>query len=154
MEHRCLSRDEYRNLIYQLIYNHQLEGELEEDLINIIDRAQNYWDVNIIGVNYFLSIIAEQMMKKADVDEEFIAQVYDLKSTMYFTVDELDYKLIDELFSNNLPEVRNQYTNLLEEAKKSKNDKTVLEIEKLRAESFEEDLLRVIEAYYETEIYH
>jgi len=154
MEHRCLSRDEYRNLIYQLIYNHQLEGELEEDLISIIDRAQNYWDVNIIGVNYFLSIIAEQMMKKADVDEEFIAQVYDLKSTMYFTVDELDYKLIDELFSNNLPEVRNQYTNLLEEAKKSKNDKTVLEIEKLRAQSFEEDLLRVIEAYYETEIYH
>lgn len=154
MEHRCLSRDEYRNLIYQLIYNHQLEGELEEDLISIIDRAQNYWDVNIIGVNYFLSIIAEQMMKKADVDEEFIAQVYDLKSTMYFTVDELDYKLIDELFSNNLPEVRNQYTNLLEEAKKSKNDKTVLEIEKLKAESFEEDLLRVIEAYYETEIYH
>lgn len=154
MEHRCLSRDEYRNLIYQLIYNHQLEGELEEDLISIIDRAQNYWDVNIIGVNYFLSIIAEQMMKKADIDEEFIAQVYDLKSTMYFTVDELDYKLIDELFSNNLPEVRNQYTNLLEEAKKSKNDKTVLEIEKLKAESFEEDLLRVIEAYYETEIYH
>lgn len=154
MEHRCLSRDEYRSLIHQLIHNRQLDIELDESLINIIDRAQNYWDVNIIGVNYFLSIIAEQMMKKADVDKEFIAQVYELKNTMYFTVDELDYKLIDELFSNNLPEARNQYTNLLEEAKKAKNDRLIAEIEKLRTQSFEEDLLRVIETYYETEIYH
>lgn len=154
MEHRCLSRNEYQYLVHQLIDNNQLEGELEEELMNIIDRAQNYWDVNIIGVNYFLSIIAEQMMKKANVNKEFISQVYKLKNTMYFTVEELDHKLIDELFSNNLPEERNQYTNLLEEAKKSKNDKLISEIEKLRAQSFEEDLLRVIETYYEKEIYH
>lgn len=154
MEHRCLSRYEYRCLIYQLISGYQLEEELEEELKNIIDRAQNYWDVNIIGINYFLSIIAEQVMKKANIDKEFISQIYDLRNQLYFTIDELDYKLIEELFINNLPEARNQYTILLEEAKKTKDDKYIADLEIQRAQSFEEDLLRVIENYYETEIYH
>ncbi|QIK59822.1 hypothetical protein G7050_08245 [Dysgonomonas sp. HDW5A] len=154
MEHRCLSREEYQYLIHQLIYGNQLTIELEEELIKIIDRAQNYWDVNIIGINYFLSIITEQIMKRVNVDNELINQVYDLKNKMYFTIDELDYKLINELFSNNLPEARNYYTAQLEEAKRGKDEKLVLEIENLRSQSFEEDLLRVIENFYEAEIYH
>lgn len=154
MEHRCLSRNEYRYLIYQLIYKQQLEEELEEELKSIIERAQYYWDVNIIGINYFLSIIVEQIMKKANVDNIFINQIYNLKEKLYFTIDELDYKFIDELFINNLPNARNQYTTLIEEAQKTKDVKRITEIEIQRSQSFEEDLLRVIENYYEAEIYH
>lgn len=154
MEHRCLSRSEYRYLIFQLLYEQTLEESLEEELKNIIERAQNYWDVNIIGVNYFLSIIVEQIMKKSNVDNNFINQIYELKNKLYFTIDELDYKLIDELFVNNLPDARNQYTRELEEARKARDNKHITEIESQRAQSFEEDLLRVIEKYYETELYH
>lgn len=154
MEHRCLSRKEYRYLIYQLIYEQQLEEELELELKSMIERAQHYWDVNIIGINYFLSIILEQIMKKANVDNMFINQIYNMKEKLYFTIDELDYKFIDELFVNNLPNARNQYTTLIEEARKIKDAKRITEIEIQRAQSFEEDLLRVIENYYETEIYH
>lgn len=154
MEHHCLSRDEYQYMIHQIIFDSQLKVNVEEDLVNIIERAKNYWDINIIGVNYFLSIITEQIMKKISINSEFISRIYNFKNEMYFTVDELDHKLIDELFSNNLPEARNHYSILLEEAKRSKNDQLVTELERLRGQSFEEDLLRIIEKYYETEIYH
>lgn len=154
MEHHCLSRDEYQYMIHQIIFDSQLKVNVEEDLVNIIERAKNYWDINIIGVNYFLSIITEQIMKKASINSEFISRIYNFKNEMYFTVDELDHKLIDELFSNNLPEARNHYSILLEEAKRSKNDQLVAELERLRGQSFEEDLLRIIEKYYEAEIYH
>ena len=154
MEHHCLSRDEYQYMIHQLIFDSQLKVNVEEDLTNIIERAKNYWDINIIGVNYFLSIITEQIMKKTSINSEFISRIYNFKNEMYFTVDELDYQLIDELFSNNLPEARNHYSMLLEEAKRSKNDQIIAELERLRGQSFEEDLLRIIEKYYEAEIYH
>lgn len=154
MEHHCLSRNEYRCLIYQLIYEQQLEDELEDELKAIIERAQYYWDVNIIGINYFLSIIVEQIMKRANVDRKFIDEIYNLKDKLSFTIDELDYKFIDELFVNNLPDSRNNYTALIEGARKTNDIKRIAEMEIRRAQSFEEDILRVIENYYETEIYH
>lgn len=154
MEHHCLSRNDYQSLIHQLITENRREGDLEGCLTTVLERAKNYWDINVVGVNYFLSIIIEQVMKKSNIDKEFIARVYNLKNEMYFTIDELDHKFINELFINNLPEARNCYTVLLDEARKSKNQKLISELEKLKSESFEEDLIRIIEKYYEEEIYH
>lgn len=154
MEHHCLSRNDYQFLVHQLIIENRREGDLEGCLTTVIERAKNYWDINVVGVNYFLSIIIEQIMKKSNIDKEFIARVYNLKNEMYFTIDELDYKFINELFTNNLPDARNHYIVLLEEAERSRNQKLILELERLKSESFEEDLIRIIEKYYEEEIYH
>ncbi len=154
MEHHCLSRNEYLYLINRLVFDSQSEIDSEENIINLIERAKNYWDINVVGINYFLSIIIEQLMKKTNITKDLISQIYSFRNEMYFTIDELDHNLINELFSNNLPEARNRYTVLLEEAKRSKNENIILKLEKLRAQSFEEDLLRIIEKYYETEIYH
>lgn len=154
MEHHCLSRNDYQFLVHQLIIENRRKGDLEGCLTTVIERAKNYWDINVVGVNYFLSIIIEQIMKKSNIDKEFIARVYNLKNEMYFTIDELDYKFINELFTNNLPDARNHYIVLLEEAERSRNQKLILELERLKSESFEEDLIRIIEKYYEEEIYH
>jgi len=153
MEYKCLSREEYRQFILRLIDRQEIDGDLGIELVNIIDRAQNYWDVNIIGINYLLTIIIEQFMKKSLVNHEFISDVYKIQQEMFFTIDELDHKFIDELFVNNLPDRRNFYTEMLEEAKKANSTEQTTELERKKAMSFEEDLLRIIENYYESEIY-
>ena len=150
MEYKCLSRDEYHSLIH-----HQFHGvALDEGLVEVMDRARYNWDINIVGVNYFLSIIIEQLMKKGNVNNEFIEKIYAFSDNMSFIIDELDHNFIDELFTNNLPEKRNECASLIYEAKKGNNILQVQKIEQSLGRSFEEDLLRVVECYYESEIYH
>lgn len=153
MESKCLSRSEYRLLIIRMIDGREVDEELGDELINIIDRASNYWDVNIVGVNYLLAIIIEQLMKKTFIEKDFLCAVYKIQELMFFTVDELDYKFVNELFVNNLPEKRNFYIETLEDAKRANDFIKIAKIEQLKAQSFEEDLVRIIELYYESEIY-
>lgn len=101
MNHRCLSREEYKEVIDYLLHSQCIENE---ELSILIQSAIDNWDINIIGSNYFLSIILEQLMKSKTVNKEIVHEIYELENKMYFTVDEMDYKLIDELFRYHLPD--------------------------------------------------
>lgn len=56
MNHRCLSREEYKEVIDYLLHSQCIENE---ELSILIQSAIDNWDINIIGSNYFLSIILE-----------------------------------------------------------------------------------------------
>lgn len=69
MNHRCLSRDEYKEFIDYLLHSRCIENE---ELNVLIQSAIDNWDINIIGSNYFLSIILEQLMKNKTLNEDII----------------------------------------------------------------------------------
>ncbi|MBF0578114.1 hypothetical protein [Dysgonomonas sp. GY617] len=150
MDYHCFSREEYKEIISHLLFSKGLNDELKE----LVERCANDWDISLIGSNYFLSIIMEQMIKQDKIDKSFIESIYAIKDMMFLLIDELDRNFIDELFLNNIPEKRNIYLAQLREAKRANNEKKVALYEQLRDRSFEEDLLNIIKAYYESEIYH
>lgn len=145
----CLCREEYKSLLYKILYNRDIEDELTDFITHIIDRAGQDWDINIIGVNYFLTIILEQLLKREDIQVELIKEIYELQDKMFFTIEEMNYNFIEELFQNHLPNKRNHCQTSLIQAKKDNNDALVQTLESKRDASFEEDLLDVIKVYYE-----
>lgn len=151
MDYHCLSREEYKDLILHVLNSVDVDNE---DLNVIIERAKNDWDINIVGSNYFLSKILEQLMKKVDISDEIISNIYNVKDLMFFSVDELNYRLVENLFLNHLPEKYNTYSINLDEARKVKDEKNILFYEEKLSTAFEEDFLNVIESYYESEIHH
>lgn len=149
MNHRCLFREEYKEAIDYLLHSQCIENE---ELSILIQSAIDNWDINIIGSNYFLSIILEQLMKSKTVNKEIVHEIYELENKMYFTVDEMDYKLIDELFRYHLPDNRNL---LIEQHKKAtigNNIEQIAQIEEKISQSFEEDLHNILECFYETKV--
>lgn len=149
MNHRCLSRDEYKEVIDYLLHFRCIENE---ELSILIQSTIDNWDINIIGSNYFLSIILEQLMKSKTVNKEIVHEVYEIKNKMYFTIDELDYKLIDELFRYHLPDNRNL---LIEQHKKATIGNNIGQIEQIEekiSQSFEEDLHNILKCFYETKV--
>lgn len=149
MNHRCLSREEYKEVMQYLLHSQCIENE---ELSILIQSAIDNWDINIIGSNYFLSIILEQLMKSKIVNKEIVHEIYELENKMYFTVDEMDYKLIDELFRHHLPENRNL---LIEQHKKAtigNNIEQIAQIEEKISQSFEEDLHNILRCFYETKV--
>lgn len=149
MNHRCLSREEYKEVIDYLLHSQCIENE---ELSILIQSAIDNWDINIIGSNYFLSIILEQLMKSKTVNKEIVHEIYELENKMYFTVDEMDYKLIDELFRYHLLDNRNL---LIEQHKKAtigNNIEQIAQIEEKISQSFEEDLHNILRCFYETKV--
>lgn len=149
MNHRCLSRDEYKIVIDYLLYSQCIESE---ELNELIQSATDYWDVNIIGSNYFLSIILEQIIKCKTINKDIIHEVYELENKMYFTIDEMDYKFIDELFKYHLPNNRNTLTEQLKRATTGSNIEQVAQLEERISQSFEEDLHDILKCFYETKV--
>lgn len=148
MNHRCLSREEYKEVIDYLLHSQCIENE---ELSILIQSAIDNWDINISS-NYFLSIILEQLMKSKTVNKEIVHEIYELENKMYFTVDEMDYKLIDELFRYHLPDNRNL---LIEQHKKAtigNNIEQIAQIEEKISQSFEEDLHNILRCFYETKV--
>lgn len=149
MNHRCLSRDEYKEVIDYLLHSQCIENE---ELSILIQSAIDNWDINIIGSNYFLSIILEQLMKSKTVNKEIVHEVYEIENKMYFTVDEMDYKLIDELFRYHLPDNRNLLIEQHKKAATGNNIEQIAQIEEKISQSFEEDLHNILRCFYETKV--
>lgn len=149
MNHRCLSRDEYKDVIDYLLHSQHIESE---ELNVLIQRSIDNWDINIIGSNYFLSIILEQLMKCKTINKKLIHDVYEIKSKMYFTIDEMNHQLIDELFRYHLPHNRNSHIEQWKKVRSGNNKEQIVQIEEKIAQSFEEDLLDILKYFYETKV--
>ncbi len=150
MDHYCLSRKEYRELLNHIIFSKEVE---DVDLAAVITRAKEMWDINVIGSNYFFSIILEQLMKAGEADFEIINRLYEIKEQMYFSIDELNHQLINELFINHLPQKRNGYIEKLDIAKKGNDNEGIAFYEEHLMNSFEEDLQIIISCCYENKIH-
>ncbi len=149
MNHRCLSRDEYKEFIDYLLHSRCIENE---ELNVLIQSAIDNWDINIIGSNYFLSIILEQLMKNKTLNEDIIHKIYEIRNKMYFTIDEMDYRFIDELFRYHLPDNRNLLVEQHRKAIVGNNIDQITQLEEKISLSFEEDLHSILEYFYETKV--
>lgn len=145
MDSYCLNRKEYCEF-----FNHYLGKEpiVDGSFLEKIERATFYWDLNLIGSNCFLSMIFENIMKKEKVSLEDIESIYALTNKFYFTIDQLEIGLIDDLFRNHMPEQRNEAINELIEAKRNNDFVRVKSIENDLQKTFEKDLINVLEKYY------
>jgi|GEM_PF-1344375 hypothetical protein len=150
MQTHCLNRVEYKELIDKLINNKNVSECIE----GIIYRSQIYWDLNIIASNYPLSILCEQNQKKEIPSNDLINSIYSLQNLMFLSIDELDFDCIDELFTNHLPENRNNYLDQLDEAKKSNDSNRIEYLNQQLNDSFEEDLYSILQNYYEKKHLH
>jgi hypothetical protein len=151
MESYCFSRHELKEVIEKYIFDKEIKNN---SIMQIIERASIDWDLNVIASSYSLSIIIEQIMKKEDFLPDYLSIIYELQNSMFFTIDELNRDIIEELFLYHLPNKRNNYIRMLNEAKRGNNNFQVRYIENLLSESFEEDLYSIIRLYYETKVHY
>lgn len=146
MECYCLTTEEYKILLSYKFDGKDCFSEISE----IIDRAETTWDINIVGSNCFLSILLEQEMKKGEhINKAFIDCIYDLKERLYFTIDELDQPIVDYIIRNHMPKNRNNYILEFKKAKSANKEEQTLNLEEKLKNAFEEDLIEVLNNYYE-----
>lgn len=148
MDCRCLTREEYKSIIDNIVKDVDLIADLEENLQIDIDRARNSWDIKIVGVNHFLSIIIEQLLKRGSLPPNFIDYIYRLEDDMYFDIDEISSDFIDELYMNHMPISKNVNAEKLLVASKSNHEDGVSKYTDLLNNAFEEDLLIVLNKYH------
>lgn len=146
MECNCLTREKYKDFINHTLYNKKLECI---DLEYYIERARDYFDCNIVGSNFYLSIIVEQLMKNEELDNNILSEIYGLQESLYFTIEEHGFDFINNLFENNIPSVCNDYRQDLVSAIKKNDDEKIRYLKSISGDPFEQDLNRIMKSYYE-----
>lgn len=148
MESICLPREDYKDFLSHLLKNKALRNE---ELVYYIERAKIYFDYNIVGSNYYLSIIIEQFLKNEEVDVSFLDAVYALREEMFFSIEEHDYEFINDLF-NNFPKAYWKHYQEYSSAIQRKDEDRIEFLKSRFGEPFEQDLNRIMYEYYETKV--
>lgn len=146
MESYCLTREEYKDFINHIIYNKELDNC---DLEYYIERARDYFDCNIIGSNFYLSIILEQLMKIDEFDEGILLDVYKLQDTLFFSIEEHGYDFVNNLFEKNIPEEYNKYRKELQRATEKNDEGKLKYLKSIFGMPFDQDLNRILGSYHE-----
>lgn len=149
MENYCLTREDYKDFLNHMLYRKSLKND---ELADYIERAKDYFDFNIIGSNYHLSIIIEQLSVEDGIDENIIQDIYNLRELLYFTIEEHGYEFVNDIFSNYYPEAYNKHRQDLIFAIQRKDDKTIASLRSLFGVPFEQDLNRITKNYYDTKV--
>lgn len=149
MDNYCLSRDEILKLIEHKLQAH----EIDEELKVFIERAELYWDINLISSNCLLSIILEQLIRKNAYREEFIDDYYRLKNEMSLLIEQLEPNFIDFMYNYKMPNKQNADISTLIEAKRNKDTDRINFIKGKINSAFEEDLILSIQDYYDKVYY-
>lgn len=100
MEKSYLNREQYKELLINEFEEEKIDDRV---LAALIEVAKTYWDIEIVGNNYFLSKILEQFMKQGIDCRVVIDKVYDtIPNDLFFSVEELDAKFVQSLFQNQI----------------------------------------------------
>jgi len=145
MDNYCLNRSEIVKLI-----EHKIQArEIDEELKEYIERAELYWDINLISSNCLFSIVLEQKKRKNNCKKEFIDSFYELQDKMSFHIEELNPDFIDFIYNYKMPNKQNADIVALIEARKNKDEEKVNTIKEKINCAFEEDLILSIQDYYD-----
>ena len=116
-----LNNDAYHQILENEFFKRDYDPEFS-NLEGWIKQSKEFFDVELVAFNYFLSRNIEAYLKKGIQCEELINFVYKLEEQMLFTIQEFDYRFITYL--------------ILEQAPGSES-------------SLDEDLINAIQDYYE-----
>lgn len=149
MDSYCLKRKDYKDFLSHLINGTSLENEF---LSEIIERAQIFYECNVVGSNYYLSIIIEQLMKDNGRISDFLDSVYNLRNELYFSIEEHNSDFINDLYENHYPVAYQEFIAEYRLASKKNDENKIRELKSKAGEPFENDLDRILSNYYETKI--
>jgi hypothetical protein len=73
-----------------------------EEFLHILEAYNNsqYWDGEIHGLNYFLSMILDRFVLQGKEIASVIDLIYDIQETRSFHIEEGSVEFIEELFVN------------------------------------------------------
>jgi hypothetical protein len=100
----CLSREAYMQLIMKEFHGTQFDQEFK-DLSGWIEQSRTYYDVKIVGLNYFLCRNLELLMSKNLASDKLIEYLYGLQKEMFFIIEESDSNFIERLILSNRPDI-------------------------------------------------
>jgi hypothetical protein len=140
----CLSKTEYLQIIFWELFSENIDGDFDmENLKLLIEDSSTYWDKKIIGLNYFLSILTEQLIKKDKFDIGVFEKIYNLKNKMYFEIEEFDYEFIQDLILNKEPVHTKELGKLLNMAIRDNNVQRIEELKEEISTALEDELIEL-----------
>lgn len=140
----CLSKTEYLQIIYWELFSEDIDENFDmENLKLLIEDSSTYWDKQIIGLNYFLSILSEQLIKKGKFETRLFDKIYNLKDKMYFNVEEFDYEFIEDLILNKEPLHTKELGKLLNKAVQDNNEQRIEELKEEINNALEDELIEL-----------
>lgn len=140
----CLSKNEYLQLIYWELFSEDIDVDIDvENLKKIIEDSSTYWDKQILGLNYFLSILTENLIKKGKFDSQLFDIVYNLKNQMYFEVEEFDYNFIEDLVLTKEPIHTRKLSLIRSQAIRDNNEELVEKIQMELLSALEDELIEI-----------
>lgn len=95
---KCLTLEEYQDLINNKFYNPKLNNPL-----SFIENAET-WDTELIGLNFILSRILEIKNKQQLDTKSIIDFIYSLPDQLYFTIQEFGVDFIKFMLNKERPE--------------------------------------------------
>lgn len=141
----CLSKSEYLQIISWELYSEDIDGDFDkENLKLLIEDSSTYWDKKIIGLNYFLSILIEQLIKQGKFEAILFDKIYNLKNKMYFNIEEFDYDFIEDLILNKEPLHTKKLGELLNKAIQDNNEQRIEELKEELNTALEDELIELL----------
>ncbi len=101
----CLSKESYFQMIQCEFFGIDYDEEFA-DLKGWIEQSKDYYDIELVGFNYFLSKNLEIYVKKGIDCDKLLAFVYSFNEKLIFTIQEFDYQFIENLM-NQMPDANN-----------------------------------------------
>jgi hypothetical protein len=98
----CLSKEAYKQFVQNELFNEEYEIQYK-DLNGWVNQSKDYFDIQLIGYNYFLSKNLELHLKQGHNCENIIKFIYSLADHMFFVIEEFDDTFIDRLIRHQLP---------------------------------------------------
>lgn len=113
MNHRCLSREEYKEVIDYLLHSQCIENE---ELSILIQSAIDNWDINIIGSNYFLSILLD--FKSKQEAERYLGRFFLINIDEFDQINVSQQGFLKHLLQKPVANLRKPYGNTIREMRR------------------------------------
>lgn len=140
MQRYILNRNELKKIIRKFILNE----DLEDDIFSKIE----YFEVESIGLSYFLSKILEQYSKNDKNCHDILQKVYDLENYISFNIQEFEADFIFKLIASDTNDYKIELLRELEIAKRFNNEVQEEKVREKISLSFEDELVEFCKNYY------
>lgn len=106
MKRICLSCETYDQVVRSEYFNKGFDPKFRE-LEEWLQQCKDYYDIEFIGLNYFLSKNIEKYTKRKIDCMPLIRFVYSLGERFFFTIEEFDHEFIQHLMLRQSPSLEN-----------------------------------------------
>ena len=96
MNSHCLNIEEYKEVL-NVVYNKE-KASAELEYIHEVFEGCRYWDNQVVGINYFLSLAIESFQKSRPITSDIVTFIYEFQENANFYIQEIHSAFIETLF--------------------------------------------------------